>query len=74
MSVHWPRAQVDEEGMRAKVKRASEERDEAQAALNRCGASPGRPGLVAVGAGRSGSGVNSAWLLELNAVLLLMAS
>ena len=29
-------AEVDEEGMRAKVKQASEERDAAQAALNRC--------------------------------------
>lgn len=30
-------AEVDEEGMRAKVKQASEERDAASAALNRCG-------------------------------------
>lgn len=30
-------AEVDEEGMRAKMKQASEERDAAQAALNRCG-------------------------------------
>ncbi len=38
-------AEVDEEGMRAKMKQASEERDAAQAALNRC-----------VCRGRAGSG------------------
>lgn len=29
-------AEVDEEGMRAKIQKASQERDEAQAACNRC--------------------------------------
>ena len=34
-------AEVDEEGMRAKVQRASQERDEAQAACTRCAPAPG---------------------------------
>lgn len=43
-------AEVDEEGMRAKMQATSQERDEAQAALNRCGAAAGW-GRCPVGAG-----------------------